>query len=211
MDTEAMDLLAAYGFTTARTRIASDADAAVAAAIGIGFPVVVKGAGPALVHKTESGAVALDLRDEKDVRAACARIAKKLEKAKVAWEGFVVQEFVKGGRETILGMVRDKVFGPLLAFGLGGIYVEYLKDVAFGLAPLTDMDARRMVRSIRTYPMLEGVRGEAPSDVPALEEALARLSAMVTDLEEIQEVDLNPVAALERGKGYRVLDARIVL
>jgi acetyltransferase len=103
------------------------------------------------------------------------------------------------------------VFGPLLAFGLGGIYVEYLKDVAFGLAPLTDMDARRMIRSIRTHPILEGVRGEAPSDVPALEEALLRLALLVTDLDEIQEVDLNPVAALEKGKGYRVLDARIVL
>ncbi len=210
-ETEAMDLLKAYGFTTAKTRMAKDVNDAVAAAIAIGFPVVVKAVGPALVHKTESGAVALDLRDEKDVRAACARISKKLEKAKVPWEGFVVQEFVKGGRETILGMVRDKVFGPLLAFGLGGIYVEYLKDVAFGLAPLTDMDARRMIRSIRTYPMLEGVRGEAPSDLPALEDALARLSVMVTDLEEIQEVDLNPVAALEAGNGVRVLDARILL
>ena len=210
-ETEAMDLLQAYGFTTANTRIAKDADAAVAAAVAIGFPVVVKAVGPALVHKTESGAVALDLRDERDVRAACARIAKRLEKSKVPWDGFVVQEFVKGGRETILGMVRDKVFGPLLAFGLGGIYVEYLKDIAFGLAPLTDMDARRMIRSIRTYPMLEGVRGEAPSDIPALEDALARLSVMVTDLPDIQEVDLNPVAALEKGMGVRVLDARIVL
>ena len=204
---EAMDLLQAY----ANTRMAKDADAAVAAAVAIGFPVVVKAVGPALVHKTESGAVALDLRDERDVRAACARIAKRLEKSKVPWDGFVVQEFVKGGRETILGMVRDKVFGPLLAFGLGGIYVEYLKDIAFGLAPLTDMDARRMIRSIRTYPMLEGVRGEAPSDIPALEDALARLSVMVTDLPDIQEVDLNPVAALEKGMGVRVLDARIVL
>ena len=211
LETEAMDLLRAYGFATAATRAARDADAAVAAAVAIGYPVVVKAVGPALVHKTEFGAVALDLRDEKDVRAACARIAKKLEKAKADWSGFVVQEFVKGGKETILGMTRDKVFGPLLAFGLGGIYVEYLKDIAFGLVPLTDMDARRIVRSIRTYPLLEGVRGDAPSDVAALEEALLRLSVLVTDLEGIQEVDLNPVAALEKGKGCRVLDARIVL
>jgi len=208
---EAMDLLRAYGFQTAATRAAADEDAAVAAAIAIGYPVVVKAVGPAIVHKTELGAVAIDLRDERDVRAACARMKKRLEKAKVAWDGFLVQEFVKGGKETILGMTRDKVFGPVLAFGLGGIYVEYLKDIAFGLAPLTDMDARRMIRSIRTYPMLEGVRGEAPSDVPALEDALLRLSALVTDLDAIQEVDLNPVAALEKGKGCKVLDARIVL
>ena len=192
-------------------RAAADEDSAVAAAIAIGYPVVVKAVGPAIVHKTEFGAVAIDLRDEKDVRAACARMKKRLEKAKVAWDGFLVQEFVKGGKETILGMTRDKVFGPVLAFGLGGIYVEYLKDIAFGLAPLTDMDARRMIRSIRTYPMLEGVRGEAPSDVPALEDALLRLALLVTDHDEIQEVDLNPVAALEKGKGYRVLDARFIL
>ncbi|TLZ58392.1 MAG: CoA-binding protein [Methanobacteriota archaeon] len=210
-EAEAMDLLRLYGVPTAATRWCGDEEAAVAAARAIGFPVVLKAVGPALVHKTEFGTVALDLRDEKDVRSACAKLKKKLEKAKVASEGFLVQEFVKGGKETILGMTRDKVFGPLLAFGLGGIYVEYLKDIAFGLAPLTDMDARRMIRSIRTYPILEGVRGEPPSDVPALEDALLRLSAMVTDLDEIQEVDLNPVSALEKGKGCKVLDARILL
>src|SRR5207245_8464921 len=143
-----------------------------------------------------------DLGDEKDVRSACAKLKKKLEKAKVAWDGFLVQEFVKGGKETILGMTRDKVFGPLLAFGLGGIYVEYLKDIAFGLAPLTDMDARRMIRSIRTYPILEGVRGEPPGDIPALEDALLRLSAMATALDATQGVDLNPVGALETRKGW---------
>src|SRR5438445_753023 len=210
-EAEAMDLLRLYGVPTAATRWCGDEEAAVAAARAIGFPVVLKAVGPALVHKTEFGTVALDLRDEKDVRSACAKLKKKLEKAKVASEGFLVQEFVKGGKETILGMTRDKVFGPLLAFGLGGIYVEYLKDIAFGLAPLTDMDPRRLIRSIRTYPILEGVRGEPPSDVPALEDALLRLSAMVTDLDEIQEVDLNPVSALEKGNGCKCLDARISL
>jgi len=153
----------------------------------------------------------VDLRDDADVRSSAARIVKRLEKARAPSEGFVVQEFVKGGKETILGMTRDKVFGPLLAFGLGGIYVEVLKDVSFGLAPITDADALRMIQATRTYPLLQGIRGEKPSDVNALVDALQRLSVLVTELEEIQEVDLNPVAVLENGKGYRVLDARIVL
>ncbi len=210
-EVEAAELLQAYGLRTAAMRACRTADEAAEAATEIGYPVVVKAVGPGLVHKTEYGAVALDLRDEKDLRAACSKMEKRLAKAKVDWEGFVVQEFVKGGKETILGMARDRVYGPLLAFGLGGIYVEWLRDVAFGLAPITDMDAMRMIRSIRTYPMLEGVRGETASDVPALSEALQRLSVLVTDFDDIMELDLNPVAALEKGKGYKVIDARIVL
>ena len=108
-------------------------------------------------------------------------------------------------------MTRDRVFGPLLAFGLGGIYVEYLKDVAFGLAPITDEDATRMIQSIKTYPLLVGVRGEKASDVAALRDALLRLSQLSHDFEAIKEVDLNPLIALEKGKGCKVVDARIVL
>ncbi len=173
--------------------------------------MALKAIGAKLVHKTEYGAVALDIRGSEELRSACGRMEKRLHKAQVPFDGFLVQEFVRGGKETILGMNRDKVFGPLIAFGLGGIYVEWLKDVAFGLAPMTDMDARRMIRSIQTYPLLEGVRGDKPSDVDALQEALLRLSALVTDVDEVNEVDLNPVAALESGRGYEVIDARIVL
>ena len=208
---EAMDLLRAYGLQIATTKFCRDAQEAEAAAGEIGYPVALKAIGAKLVHKTEYGAVALDIRGSEELRDACGRMEKRLHKAQIPFDGFLVQEFVRGGKETILGMNRDKVFGPLIAFGLGGIYVEWLKDVAFGLAPMTDMDARRMIRSIRTYPLLEGVRGEKPSDVDALQEALLRLSALVTDADEINEVDLNPVAALENGKGYRVIDARIVL
>ena len=206
-----MDLLRAYGLRTADARVCGNAEEAAKAAHEIGYPVVVKATGPELVHKTEYGAVALDLHTGPEIRDACAKMERNLRKAGVAWDGFLVQEHVKGGKETILGMTRDKVFGPLLAFGLGGIYVEWLKDIAFGLAPLTDADAMRMIRSIRTFPMLEGVRGETPSDVPALAEALQRLSALVTDLDDVTEIDLNPVVALEKGKGYKVIDARIVL
>jgi len=208
---EGLDLLAAYGFTTAKTRFVRDAEEAEAAAKEIGFPVVLKAVGEKLVHKTEQKAVAVDLRDDKELWGEFAKMEKRLAKAGVAVDGYLVQEYVKGGKETILGMNRDKVFGPLLAFGLGGVYVEYLKDVAFGLAPITDEDAKRMVASIKTYPLLAGVRGEKASDVGALQDALLRLSQLAHDFEEIKEIDLNPVIALEKGKGCRVVDARIIL
>ncbi len=208
---EAMELLRAYGFKIAKGRFCKDAEEAEDAAAKIGYPVAVKAVGPKIVHKTEFGAVALEIRSSEELRAACGRMERRLHKAKVEVDGFLVQEFVRAGKETIIGMNRDKVFGPLLAFGLGGIYVEWLKDVAFGLAPITDMDAVRMIRSIRTYPLLEGVRGEKACDVQALADALLRLSVLVEDFDEITEIDLNPVAALEKGKGYKVIDARIVL
>src|SRR3990170_5026817 len=208
-EVDALALLEAYGFTTAKTKLVKDGEEAESAATEIGFPVVLKAVGKELVHKTEHQAVAVDLRDAKSLWGAFAQMEKRLAKAKVAVDGYLVQEYVTGGRETILGMNRDKVFGPLLVFGLGGIYVEYLKDVSWGLAPITDADARRMVQSIKTYPLLAGVRGEKPSDVAALEDALLRLAKFVHDFEEIKEVDLNPMIALE--KGYKVVDARIVL
>ncbi len=210
-EVEGLRLLQAYGFATAKTRLVNDAEEAEAAAKEIGFPIVLKATGEKLVHKTEQKAVAVDLRDEKELRGEFAKMEKRLAKAGVAVDGWLVQEYVKGGKETILGMNRDKVFGPLLAFGLGGVYVEYLKDVAFGLAPITDEDAKRMIASIKTYPLLAGVRGEKPSDLAALQDALLRLSQLAHDFEEIKEIDLNPVIALEKGKGCKVVDARILL
>ena len=153
----------------------------------------------------------MGLRDDKELLDAASRMERRLRQQHVVLDGFLVQEFVEGGKEVILGMTRDRVYGPLLLFGLGGIYVEYLKDVSFGLPPLTDRDAMRMIESIRTYPLLRGVRGEPARDVPALQEAILRLAALVSDHDSIQEMDLNPVIALEHGRGYRVVDARIVL
>jgi len=209
-DREAIDVISAYGIPVARTRY-GPRDAVESLARDLEFPVVLKAVAPGLVHKTEVGGVAVDLRDAATLRIELGEMERRLRAADLEVEGFVVQEFVRGGKETILGMARDKVFGALLAFGLGGIYVEWLRDVAFGLAPITDADARRMIDSIRTAPLLRGVRGEPPSDVAALADALLRLSQLVTDFEAIREIDLNPVIALEAGKGCSVVDARIVL
>jgi len=208
---EANRLLEAYGIRTAKTRLAPTVEDLPATAAEIGYPVVVKAVGPALVHKSELQAVLLDVRGKEDLVEGASRMARRLRDRGVAIEGFLVQEFVTGGTEVILGMTRDKVYGPCLVFGLGGIYVEYLKDVAFGLPPLTDRDAMRMIESIRTFPLLQGVRGEPPRDVKALQDALLRLAQLVSDSDRIQEIDLNPVIVLPEGKGYRAVDARIVL
>ncbi|HYY48904.1 MAG TPA: acetate--CoA ligase family protein [Thermoplasmata archaeon] len=208
---DANALLEAYGIRTAAARFVPRLDGLPKAAAAIRYPVVLKAVGPEIVHKTEQQAVLLGVRDERALVEGAARISRRLQDARLALEGFLVQEFVEGGKEVILGMVRDKVYGPLLAFGLGGIYVEYLKDVAFGVPPLTDRDAMRMIESIRTFPVLRGVRGEEPRDLDALQEGILRLAQLVSDHPSIVELDLNPVVALPRGQGYRAVDARIVL
>src|SRR5437870_8824526 len=208
---EANRFLEAYGIRTAKTRFVHSTDELSKAAAEIGYPVVLKAAGPTLVHKSEMQAVLLDVRGKEALLEGASRISARLRDRGVALDGFLVQEFVTGGTEVILGMIRDKVYGPCLVFGLGGIYVEYLKDVAFGLPPLTDRDAMRMIESIRTYPLLAGVRGESARDVKALQEALLRLAQLVSDSDQVQEIDLNPVVVLPEGKGYRAVDARIVL
>jgi acyl-CoA synthetase (NDP forming) len=208
---EADALLEAYGIRSARTRIVRRIEDLGQAATAIGYPVVLKALGPEIVHKSELQAVHLGLRTEKELLEAASMMERRLRERRMTVEGFLVQEFVHGGLEVILGMARDKVYGPFLVFGLGGIYVEYLKDVSFGLPPLTNRDAMRMIESIRTYPILRGVRGEPPRDVAALQDAILRLGALVSDFDSIQEMDLNPVLVLEEGRGYSTVDARIIL
>jgi acetate---CoA ligase (ADP-forming) len=201
--------LEAYGIDTLRSGRAASADAAVSTAQELGLPVVMKIDSPDIVHKTDVGGVALDLRDEQDVRRAfdamMERVRRKHPEARI--DGVIIEQFVKGGTETIIGMSQDPSFGPVLMFGLGGIYVEALADVAFRVQPVSDIDAREMVRAIRGVKLLEGMRGEAPSDLAALEEIIQRVSQLVGDHPEIVEMDINPYVVFERG-GVAV-DARI--
>lgn len=203
---ETRAVLEAMALPVAPGGVATTAAEAVALAQYLGFPVAVKLASHRLVHKTELGGVQLNLRDASAVRAAFETIR---ERAGEEMEGVLVQPMVAGGVEVMMGMVEEPRFGPLLAFGLGGIHVEILKDVCFRMTPLTQRDAAEMVRAIRGHRLLAGYRNLPPSDVGALEEALLRLSRLVEEVPEIRELDLNPLFAFPEGQGCTIVDARI--
>jgi acetyl coenzyme A synthetase (ADP forming)-like protein len=210
---ETRSVLRALGLPVAAGGVARTAAEAVSLAGRLGFPVAVKLAAHEIVHKTEMGGVRLNVADEAGVRRAFEEITARLasEGKLGAMEGVLVQPMVVGGTEVMVGATHDSLFGPLLAFGLGGVHVEILGDVCFRVPPLTDHDAREMVRSIRGYRLFEGYRGHPPADVAALEEVLLRVSRLVEELPEIGELDLNPVFALPPGQGCRIVDARIRL
>ncbi len=210
---EAHELLRAYGFPTLKAQLACSEDEAVQAAEEVGYPVVLKIVSPQIIHKFDVGGVQLNLKDEDEVRAAYNSILERVREAQPEAEiwGVFVQEFVPGGLETILGLKRDPHFGPLLMFGLGGVYVEVLRDVTFRVAPIRELGAHRMIRQIRAYKLLEGFRGQPPRDVGAIAECLLRLSQLAIELEEIEELDINPLMVFEEEAGARVVDARILL
>jgi acyl-CoA synthetase (NDP forming) len=193
--------------------VATTPEQAVALARALGFPVAVKLASHHLVHKTEIGGVRLNLNDEAAVRQAFEEIRDRLarDKALYALEGVLVQPMVSGGTEVMVGMTHDPLFGPLVAFGLGGIHVEILGDVCFRVTPLTDRDAFEMVSGIRGSRLFLGYRGHPAADVTALEDLLLRVSRLVEEVPEISELDLNPVFALAPGQGCRIVDARIAV
>ncbi|MFO0778366.1 MAG: acetate--CoA ligase family protein [Nitrospira sp.] len=204
-------LLAAMKIPFVSGGIATNEKDAVKLAQEIGYPVAVKLASHHLVHKTEMGAVQLNLLDDQAVRDAFNGIRTTLEQAGKfeAMEGVLVQPMLSGGVEVMVGMTRDPLFGSVLAFGLGGIHVEILGDVQFRIAPLTDRDAAAMIRGIKGYRLLTGYRGQPPADLKALKETLLRVSRLVEEIPEISELDLNPIFALPPGQGCRIVDARI--
>lgn len=202
-ETEVMRVLEAYGIPVAPHRVARTADEAVAAAEEVGFPVVLKVLSPRIVHKSDVGGVVVGLRGAEAVRAAFARMTAEVPaRAGIGAdevEGVLVQAMVRGGKETIVGMQADPSYGPLLMFGLGGIYVEALGDVVFRVHPVTDVDAAGMVRSIRGARLLEGMRGEPAVDRAAIERVIRRISQLAGDFPEIRELDVNPWVALPEG------------
>jgi acetyltransferase len=210
---EAREIVTAYGFRVPRSRLARNAAEAVEIAKEVGFPVVMKISSPDILHKSDVGGVKVGLADEKEVdeafRAMISTVRRRMPDALIA--GTLVQEMIKGGRECILGMTRDPQFGPMLMFGLGGIYVEVLKDVAFRIAPITRADADALIHEIRAIKLLRGVRGQPPADMEAIIDGLLRLSRLVTDFPEIVELDLNPFAVFARGEGAVTMDARLAL
>ncbi len=212
-ETEARDCFAAYGVPVARSQAASTSEEAVAAARRLGLPVVMKIDSPAISHKSDVGGVRVGLAEEAAVAEAFHDMTGRIRRLNPeAWlRGVLVQEMVRGGRETIVGLSRDPQFGHLLMFGLGGIYVEVLKDVSFRVAPIARADAEEMIRGIRSFPLLRGVRGEPPADLAALAGVLLALSSLAHDFPEVAEADINPLLVLPRGQGAVAVDARLSL
>jgi len=210
-ETESKDILEAYGFATPKGSIATTAEQAAGIAEQLGFPVVLKIWSPDILHKSDVGGVQIGLKSVKEVKDAfdlmMYRIPKKLPDADIL--GVLVQEMCSGGREVILGMKRDPHFGPLMMFGMGGTMVEVLKDVSFYLAPLTAEEAKQMLVSTKTYQMLKGVRGQEGVDIGAIAEGLQRLSQLVTEFAQIQELDINPYVVGPEGTIPIAVDARI--
>ena len=202
---EAERVLDAYGITRAGSRVVTTREEAVAAAAEVGGPVVLKVLAPSALHKSDVGGIVLDVEGAEAVGDAFDRVMAAADDA----TGALVQEFVKGGHEVIVGMTEDPSFGPLVAFGLGGVFVELIGDVAFRIHPLTDLDVDEMIGEVKSAKLLEGYRGGPAGDVPALKTLLLRLSQMIDQVPEIAEFDLNPVKVLEPGKGVRVVDMRI--
>ena len=210
---EIAELLNCYGIHSTETSIAKTAAEAIVLANRMGFPVAVKLASSTILHKTDVGGVVLDLESanavEKafnDIKSALARISREHE-----MDGVTVQRMVRGGIETIVGVTQDPSFGPLIMFGIGGVYAELLKDVAIRLHPLTDLDARELVSSIKMAKILQGFRGSPPTDIQAIEDLLLRISALIEDMPQISELDLNPVKVMPQGEDYWIVDARIAI
>ena len=210
-ESEATAVLAAYGFPVLESTLAASRDDVASACSQLGFPLVMKIASPDILHKTDVGGVAVGISSVAEAETRFDEIVGRARQAKPdadIW-GVTVQQMAKPGREVILGSTRDPKFGPLLMFGLGGIYTEAMKDVTFRLAPLRELSALHMLQEIRAHKILEGVRGEAPVDLKALQECLERLSQLVVEFPVIRELDINPLIAYE--DGAVAVDARIIL
>jgi acetyltransferase len=210
---DAKAIMKAYNFDVPKGVLATTAAEAVRFANEAGFPLAMKISSPDILHKSDVGGVRIGLSSAAAVEDAfelmMLRIKRKMPNADI--RGVLLEKMAIGGKEVILGMKRDPQFGPMLMFGLGGIFVEVLKDVTFGLAPVTAEECRSMIESVKTYRLLKGVRGEKPVDIDAIVLNLQRLSQLVMDFPEIEEVDINPLKAGQEGDGAVVVDARIIL
>ncbi len=209
---EAKGILAAAGIPVLPERLARSAEEAVAAAAALGYPVALKVASPDILHKAEVGGVLLNIEDEDAVRRACAILDARARIAVPAAriDGVLVAPMAPKGIETIIGVIRDSTFGPVVMFGLGGIFVETLKDVTFRLAPFDEAEAHRMIREVKGYALIEGARGAPKWDVDALVQALVRLSIFAANTAEVESIDINPFLLLPTGNGAVALDAVIV-
>jgi acetyltransferase len=211
---QSKSLLACYGLPVTRESIAKNPDEAIGQARALGRPVALKIQSPDIPHKTEANAIRLGVAGDVAIRAAFQDVINsgKKYKSDARIEGVLVQEMVAEGHEVLIGVSRDPVFGPVLTVGLGGIYVEILKDVAFRLPPVDRTESLEMLRELRMYPLLAGARGRAAADIEALAGCIERISWLAVELQEsVVELDINPLRVLAAGQGARVVDALVVL
>lgn len=208
LEPEAKELCRAYGLPVGEWAVAKEKEEALRIGGELGYPLAAKIVSPDILHKSDVGGVALNV-DADSLDEVFIRMKRIAEERKYRFEGVLLERMAPPGIETIIGAKRDPQFGPVLMFGLGGIFVEVFKDVSFRVAPIERGDAEEMISELRAYPLLKGIRGRKPSDIEGIIEILLRISKMVTELREIKELDLNPVIVYE--KGCRLVDARVIL
>ena len=208
---ESKEFLQEAGIPVIETKLAKTKKEAISLSKNMGFPVALKVASPDIIHKSDSGGVKLGLANATQVANAYSEIMSSIRQnfPQARVQGVSVQKMARPGVEVIIGMNKDAQFGPVLMFGLGGILVELLKDVAFRLVPLTSKDAEEMIREIKGYPLLQGYRGQEPVDIPFLEQLIVKVSELVEQCPQIRELDLNPIFAYQ--DGAVAVDARIIL
>lgn len=208
---ESIDVLEAYGVRVCQAGFARTEDEAVAIADRIGYPIVMKMTSKTTSHKTDVGGVRVNIGSADDLRAQYQDLVAKLEERGLldGLEGVIIQEMVKGTREMVCGIATDPQYGPQLMFGLGGVFIEVMKDVTFRIAPITDVDAHEMVRSVKAYKLLEGARGTTPAQIEQIESTLLRLSQLVSDFAFIDELDINPLIISEKNGEAIAVDGRI--
>jgi acyl-CoA synthetase (NDP forming) len=211
LEPEAKALCHEYGIPVTKFKVATSVEEAVKFAEGIGYPVVLKIVSPEVIHKFDVGGVILDLKNASEVKDAYDKIIKSVRKHKPEAKitGVLVQEMAPASTEVIVGAIKDPQFGPALMFGLGGIFVEVLKDVTFRIAPITEYDAKEMITEVKAYPILKGFRGQPPADIDAIAKILLSTSKLVMEHPEIKELDFNPIIVYE--KGAKTVDARVIL
>ncbi len=208
---ESIDVLDAYGIRVCKSGFAKTEDEAVTIADSIGYPVVMKMTSKTTSHKTDVGGVRVNIQSAEQLRSEYQDLIAKLKEKGLleGLEGVIIQEMVKGNREMVCGIATDPQYGPMMMFGLGGVFIEVMKDVTFRIAPLTDVDAKEMIKSVKAYKLLEGARGTKPAQMEQIEETLLRLSQLVNDFKFIDELDINPLLISEKtGEGIAV-DGRI--
>jgi acetyl-CoA synthetase (ADP-forming) len=211
LEPEAKEICIAYGIPTPKFRVAQSAAEATSLAEEVTYPTVLKIVSPDILHKTEAGGVIVGLKTKEQVKDAYNQILSNVKQhdPKARVEGVLVQSMAPAGVEVIVGGLRDSTFGPTALFGLGGIFVEVLKDASFRVAPVTGLDSRQMVEEVRGYPLLRGIRGQPASDEEAITQILQATSSIMLENSQIQQLDLNPVIVY--AKGAAVADARIIL